>query len=94
MFAALVPHICIMKPSTTDLTALKEQLKALDSGYVGLLAIKLEAKYAESYIRQVLAGDRTNNAILDAAMELLVELTKRQAERLKRLQLLTSEPAA
>ncbi len=83
-----------MKPTTEQLEALREQLKALNSGYVGLLAAKFGGKYTESHIRMVLNSVRNNNQILDKAMELLVELTEEQQERLERLKAFTTTEKA
>lgn len=94
MFVADVQHICPMKPSKTDLIALKVQLKALDNGYVALLGAKLDDKYTGYYIREVLSGERRNNAIVDAALDLLEDLTQRQKERIARLKAFTTEKAA
>jgi hypothetical protein len=94
MFVADVQHICPMKPSTQDLNALKEQLKALDNGYVELLIAKLGGNYTGSYIRLVLSGDRRNNSIIDAALELRGELAAQQQQRLDRLKAFATEKAA
>lgn len=87
-------HTRTAQPTKADLSALRKQLRALNSGHVALIAAKCNGEYTESMIRYVLLGKRKNAVIVTAAMDLLDELRKERAKLSARIKRTTTIKAA
>lgn len=63
-----------------------EKLKVLlPKNFIKVLHTKLNKKYSESLIQKVLSGQRSNSAILDAAIEIAENFKKAQESTKSRI---------